>query len=233
MKGFQKGKPSGIDAIKDAHQLSGDPEKIQMYYDKWAGDYDRDVLNEDYIAPNYIAYYLQTITGDQVGEIVNTRDRHIKILDAGCGTGLVGLALKEKGYKNIDGCDLSERMIDRAKERGAYNNLESGIDLTRENEAYDQNQYDATVCCGVFTLGHVPPTALLELIRVTTPGGVILVSTRKSYSDSVDFEEVCQRYEREGKVKLMSAVRDGPYIRGEGAHYWAFQVLLDYDGFSN
>jgi 2-polyprenyl-3-methyl-5-hydroxy-6-metoxy-1,4-benzoquinol methylase len=225
MKRFQKRKRSGFDAIKDAHQLSGDPEQIQMYYDKWAGDYDRDVLSEEYIAPNYIAYYLHTITGDQDREIVNTRDRNIKILDAGCGTGLVGLSLKEKGYKNIDGCDLSERMVQRAKERGAYNNLESGIDLTRENEAYDQNQYDATVCCGVFTLGHVPPTALLELIRVTRPGGVILVSTRKSYSDSADFEEVCQRYEREGKVKLMSEVRDGPYIRGEGAHYWAFQVL--------
>ena len=134
MKRFQKLKRSGLDAINDAHQLSGDPEKIQMYYDEWAENYDRDVLNEEYIAPNYIAYYLQRITGDHDGEVVNTRDRNIKILDAGCGTGLVGLALKEKGYKNIDGCDLSERMIDRAKERGAYNKLESGIDLTRENE---------------------------------------------------------------------------------------------------
>ncbi|WP_200817758.1 hypothetical protein, partial [Calothrix rhizosoleniae] len=77
---------------------------------------------------------------------------------------------------------------------------------------------------GVFTSGHVPPTALEELIRITNPGGLLLFSTRKSYYDNSDFSTVCNRLQEEGKVKLIHSVIDGPYIAEEGAHYWAFEV---------
>ncbi|MDQ6961632.1 MAG: hypothetical protein Q9M28_03755 [Mariprofundaceae bacterium] len=39
------------------------------------------------------------------------------------------------------------------------------------------NQYDVTISCGVFTGGHVPPTSLEELIRVTKQEGLIILST--------------------------------------------------------
>ncbi|MGD1700277.1 class I SAM-dependent DNA methyltransferase [Dapis sp. BLCC M229] len=213
-----------FDAIKGAHVLSGDPEKIQEYYDQWATAYDSDVSNEEYTGPKYIVNFLAESKSDNGLKTIDASNRHMEILDAGCGTGLVGIVLKQKGYQNVDGCDLSEGMVEQARSTGAYNVLESGIDLTKINEAYEDNQYDATVCCGVFTLGHVPPTALLELIRITKPGGWVVVSTRKSYYDSTNFQEVCDRYQQEGKVKLVNHVKDGPYIAEEGAHYWAFAV---------
>ncbi|NEP38929.1 MULTISPECIES: class I SAM-dependent DNA methyltransferase [Okeania] len=213
-----------FDAIKEAHTLSGNPEKIQEYYDKWAVAYNNDVSNEEYTGPEYIVNFLGSLKSDDGLKAIDTSNRNIEILDAGCGTGLVGIVLKQKGYQNIDGSDLSERMVEQARSTGVYNFLESGIDLTKKNEAYENNQYDATVCCGVFTLGHVPPTALSELIRITKPGGWIVVSTRKSYYDSTNFQEVCDRYQQEGKVKLVNHVKDSPYISEEGAHYWAFAV---------
>lgn len=213
-----------FDAIKEAHHLSGDAEKLQTYYDKWAIAYNSDVSNEKYIGPEYIVNLLTTLKSNNGLKTVDSSDRQIKILDTGCGTGLVGTVLKQKGYQNVDGCDLSEGMVEQARSTGAYNFLESGIDLTKKNEAYEDNQYDATICCGVFTLGHVPPTALLELIRITKPGGWVVVSTRKSYYDSTNFQEICDRYQQEGKVKLVNHVKDGPYIAEEGAHYWAFAV---------
>ena len=213
-----------FDAIKEAHTLSGDPEKIQEYYDKWAVAYNHDVSNEEYTAPKYIVDLLASLKGENGLKNIDASDHNIQVLDAGCGTGLVGIVLKQKGYHHLDGCDLSEGMVEKAGSIGAYNTLESGIDLTQKNEVYEDNKYDATLCCGVFTLGHVPPTALLELIRITKPGGWVVVSTRKSYYDSTNFQEVCDRYQQEGKVRLVNHVKDGPYIAEEGAHYWAFAV---------
>ena len=45
------------------------------------------------------------------------------ILDAGCGTGLVGEALSVLGYDPVIGCDLSQGMLDHAARRGGYADL--------------------------------------------------------------------------------------------------------------
>ena len=213
-----------FEAIKEAHTLSGDPERIQEYYDKWAVAYNRDVSNEEYAGPEYIVNFLASLKEDDDLRVIDASNRNIQILDAGCGTGLVGITLRQKGYNYIDGCDLSEGMVEKAHSTGAYDILESEIDFTKINEAYEDNQYHVTVCCGVFTLGHVPPTAMSELIRITKPGGWVVTSTRKSYYDSTNFQEVCDTYQQEGKVKLVKHIKDGPYIAEERAHYWAFTV---------
>nr|MDJ0772049.1 hypothetical protein [Mastigocoleus sp. MO_167.B18] len=77
------------DAIKEALSLSYDPQKLQQYYDKWSCDYDRDVFNEDYSAPEFIADYLARILENE--SEIDSRNQDIEIIDAGCGTGLVGL----------------------------------------------------------------------------------------------------------------------------------------------
>ena len=38
-------------------------------------------------------------------------NKNSKILDAGCGTGLVGIELKKYGYTNIEGVDFSQNML--------------------------------------------------------------------------------------------------------------------------
>ena len=42
----------------------------------------------------------------------------------GCGTGLVGFYLAEKGFTNIDGVDASPGMLGEAKIKKVYNLLE-------------------------------------------------------------------------------------------------------------
>ena len=42
----------------------------------------------------------------------HTPSKDIKILDAGCGTGLVGIELKKNGFQNFDGVDFSQKMLD-------------------------------------------------------------------------------------------------------------------------
>ena len=75
-------------------------------YDKWADTYDSYVGNLNYQGPDNLAGELS----DFLEEFPN---RHLKILDFGCGTGLLGLAINKKlGGKyffDIDGIDISEK----------------------------------------------------------------------------------------------------------------------------
>ena len=67
-------------------------------YDTWAETYDDDIRSWSYTAPEVVA------------EIVVTRMPDVtSVLDAGCGTGLVGHALRAAGFLGeIHGIDLSE-----------------------------------------------------------------------------------------------------------------------------
>lgn len=214
---------NSFDAIKEAHKLSGNSDDLKGYYDQWSDAYDADVHSEAYCAPEYIAAYLDLLPKAD-SKFLNLSNRNLEIIDAGCGTGLVGLALSRKGYRNIDGFDLSHGMVEAAAKTDAYRQLTGGCDLTQRIDDYPDNRYDAAVSCGVFTLGHVPPVAIEEMMRVVKPGGLVVVSTRKSYYESTDFQETCERLQEENKATLVSSIIDGPYIAEEGAHYWAFKV---------
>ena len=91
-------------------------------------------------------------------------DFESKILDAGCGTGLVGSSLSTLGYINLDGLDFSLDMLKVAREKRVYKNLIQA-DLNKKLK-FDDAIYDAIICCGTFTRGHVGPDVLIELMRI-------------------------------------------------------------------
>ena len=49
-------------------------------------------------------------------------NKNIAILDAGCGTGLVGIELKKNKYLNIEGLDLSKKLLNLVP-KGYYKKL--------------------------------------------------------------------------------------------------------------
>ena len=87
-----------------------------------------------------------------------------KILDAGCGTGLVGIELKKNGYSNIVGVDFSQNMLGLIP-KNIYKKIEK-IDLNKPLK-FKTDMYDVVMCVGTFTYGHVKPKALEELIRIS------------------------------------------------------------------
>ena len=100
---------SDLDAVYGAQS----PEESRALYQAWAADYDADNLKKGYrlagIAAALLARYLPRGEGP--------------ILDAGCGTGLIGEALAILGYQDIEGLDISERMLEGARTRGVYSKL--------------------------------------------------------------------------------------------------------------
>ncbi|MET2832459.1 class I SAM-dependent DNA methyltransferase [Mesorhizobium shangrilense] len=206
--------------IKDSHALDGDVGRLAHFYRGWASSYDLDVGREGYCGPTVVAELAGAV---QTAYLANDRAA-IAILDAGCGTGLVGAQLKRLGFQLLDGFDLSEEMAGKARKTRVYRHVQGDVDLNGPLSDYCSATYDITICCGVFTLGHVRPVALRELARVTRPNGFIIASTRKSYAEATSFEDEVRRLQDAGVLVTAQCLNDGKYIAEEGAHYWVFQV---------
>ncbi len=203
-------KISSNKAIDAALHLDGDPEKVRQFYEEWARNYNIDTTSSAYTGPEIAAKLLQ---------------RHLPepnklLLDAGCGTGLVGVELEKLGYRLIDGFDLSESMTEQAAATGAYRDLLGGIDMMRAAESYADDTYDAILSIGVFTLGHVPPEALEVLLRLVRKGGLLLVSTRTHYYEQTNFQQVVDALIAANRAELVQLVRDAPYNNDGDGHYW-------------
>ncbi|PBB89224.1 methyltransferase type 11 [Mesorhizobium sp. WSM3864] len=206
--------------IKESHALDGDTDRLAKYYRRWVDSYELDVEREHYCGPVIVA----ELTGALQTAYVDRVRAATKILDAGCGTGLVGIELERLGFRSIDGFDLSEAMVEKARGTGVYRDVRGNVDLNSSLVGYPDASYDMTVCCGVFTLGHVRPEGLRELARVTRPHGLVVVSARKSYAEATSFGDEVLRLEEAGVLESLQCLNDGRYLEEEGAHYWALRV---------
>jgi predicted TPR repeat methyltransferase len=137
-------------------------EELKQKYDAWAADYDRDVESVRYSLPALAAGLIGRYVAPDAGEV----------LDAGCGTGLLGDPLHLLGYQALAGIDLSREMLARAEARGVYQEL-CAMDLGARLDFAD-DRFAASTALGVLTPGHAPPTALDEMLRVTGPGGHLI-----------------------------------------------------------
>ena len=191
------------------------PEELTEAYRHWAGDYDNDT---------------QQVMG-YVGPVVAARllDAHVaskdcRVLDAGCGTGLVGEALQQLGYAHIDAMDFSEDMLSEAEKKAVYNRLFQA-DMNRPLELPD-DAYDATICVGTFTYAHVGPEAFDELVRVTRPGGHVCFTVRDGayqeygYRNKMLEMEACSAWE-------LQELREADYLIKENvtAKFCTYKVL--------
>jgi len=158
--------------------------ELEELYRVWADNYDYDVVE-------VIGYVGHFITTEILLKYVDNSKS--KILDAGCGTGLVGEVLHEKKFNNIVGIDFSQSMLEQAFKKNVYQSLDLA-DLT-EKLIYKDNTFDAIICAGTFTCGHVGPEAFFELIRVTKTGGYISFTVRDQEWDCLPYEETIKELE--------------------------------------
>lgn len=208
-------KISDNDAIDAALRLDGDPERVNAYYEDWARDYNQDVASADYSAPAISARLLKRYlpaTG-------------VDLLDAGCGTGLAGIELRELGYRRIDGFDLSASMAAEARATGCYREVRGDIDMMRASQSYAGAAFDAVLSVGVFTLGHVPPEALLELLQLTRDGGLLLLSTRSQYYEQTGFQQLIDDLRDQDRIEIRHLLENAPYNHDGDGHYWVLEKL--------
>ena len=183
-------------------------EEIMKYYDEWGKDnkYDKDMVEWDYTGPKE--------TVDTFKKYANNKE--IKIYDAGCGTGLVGVELKKNGYTNFDGVDLSEKLLDLVP-NGLYKNL-SKADLNKPLNISD-NKYDAILCVGTFTFGHVKPLALDEFIRITKNKGLICFTINEGIYEEYGFDKKINELTEKNLWKKKEFFKSN-YISSKNVNAW-------------
>jgi predicted TPR repeat methyltransferase len=203
--------------ISRATAITAD-ENVQQLYNDWATTYDQDMhdASQEYVAPALAAQAVARSTGTSQSVPAGAI-----ILDAGCGTGLVGVRLAQLGAKVIDGIDLSQGMLDVARKTGVYRDLNTA-DLSKRLEL-DDNVYDVVTCVGTLTQGHVGPDVLQEFVRVAKRGGVIVATVRETVWSELGFDREVQRLVSGGQVELLSAGLED-YRKGAAAQ--AYMVCL-------
>lgn len=88
---------------------------VERTFDAFAASFDAKLELLDYRAPQLIAAEMHKAYGSPGGAL--------DVLDAGCGTGLCGPLVRGHA-KELIGIDLSERMLDKARQRDVYDQLE-------------------------------------------------------------------------------------------------------------
>lgn len=149
--------------LEDAYAVRTPDDNRRLYRD-WAKSYDEEFA----AAHGYV--YPEELTALFLGEIAESDAA--PVLDVGCGTGLVGVALRARmADAEIDGIDISPEMLAAAKSTGVYRDLIEA-DLTEAASPATPGVYGGVISAGAFTHGHVGPDALDALLETARPGAV-------------------------------------------------------------
>lgn len=191
-----------------AYKLSS-VDEARALYNEWATTYDKDLADpsHDWVAPALTAAALLEFLDNSTK---NGSGTQLEILDAGCGTGIVGAALAAQSATRtpevkleIDGIDLSTGMLDIARKTGAYRSLETA-DMSQPISSIDDQSYDGVICVGVLTQGHVGPDVLQEFSRLLKPGGCAAVTVREDIWETGGYKRQVDELESQGKVRVVS-----------------------------
>jgi len=169
-------------------------EETRDLYDAWAAEYDADLMDG-------YGYCSPVIAAEAFAQRVT--DRTCRVIDLGCGTGLVGVELAGHGFSNVDGLDISAGMIDEARKKNVYVDLLEG-DLTAPDgiAGIAEGTYDAMLCISSFATGHVGPDHLGGLIRTVKPGGAVVLYINGAPFKEDDYPKAFRRLEEAGEWTL-------------------------------
>ena len=184
------------------------------FFDEY-GEQEWTRFDEGRTPPQSVAVHLAKLR-----EFVKVGDR---VLDVGAGPGRFTIELARLGA-DIAVADISARQLELNRERVEEAGLESRIservqadvtDLSR----FDDASFDAVVCFGG-PLSYVVDRAeqgVAELLRVTRPGGHVLLSVMSLIGVAVHFiEHVLDLARRDGLELNEAIVRTGLLPEGEG-----------------
>ena len=182
--------------------------KVLEYYDDWTNNaqFNQDMVDWKYTAPSNAAKLLHK----------HSPNKDIRILDAGCGSGLVGMELAKKGYINVTGADFSQNMMDLIPK-----NIYKSLKLMDLNETlfYKKNSFDAIICVGTFTYGHVKARALDEFLRITKNNGLICFTVNEGVYNKYKFDKKIIELSKNNSWEMLELSKSS-YIVNKDVRAW-------------
>src|SRR5580700_10841882 len=153
--------------LRGAQELDFDREQVEQAYDRWA--------------PIYDLVFGGVFEKGRKAAISATNKLGGRVLEVGVGTG-ISLPLYAPNVR-IFGTDISEAMLNKAKQRVAemrLKNIEGLAVMDAEKLEFPDDSFDVVMAQYVVTAVPNPEVALDEFARVLRPGGEIILLTRVS-----------------------------------------------------
>jgi predicted TPR repeat methyltransferase len=185
-------------------RVYANPGDKRALYDDWAATYDRDLVGDlGYVAHLEACRRLQALVAD----------RDARILDAGCGTGLVGRILQGAGYRNLHGSDYSPKMLQKARASGAYRSL-TQHDLTRP--IVTDEPYDAAIVVGVFAFSEPSAEHLVNVTACLKPHAIALVTVNGKAWHDAGWAARLDGFDRSNGAARLLGIETIDYLTAEG-----------------
>jgi predicted TPR repeat methyltransferase len=176
-----------------------DNDYVRRLFDEFVPTYDESLANIEYNGPEQLAALARQFLPDE-------NEQSQDILDIGCGTGLSGITFKSMA-RNLKGIDISPRMIDAARKRGIYDELE-------ENEILNalvkhQNDTDLVVSADMFPYVGDLESIFLAITSALRSNGLFLFTVETHEGDEAYKLSKTARYSHSRKYITNLATRRG------------------------
>ena len=158
-------------------------EQVAALFDRYAEGFDEHLKGK-------LAYQVPQLLAAAV-EKHKPVGRALDAIDLGCGTGLCGPLLRPM-CRTLRGVDLSPAMIEKAKQRGVYDELEVGdlIDALKRRP----KQFDLLTAADVLNyVGDLAPV-LEAATTALLPGGLFVFSVEAGAGDRFELQRHIHRY---------------------------------------
>lgn len=142
---------------------------IKGHWDKRGSDYDR--------SPGHGIHseHEKEAWKSLLRQALGTENEKLDILDVGCGTGVISLLLAELEH-SVTGIDLSEGMLEKAKEKARNFNLPIVFkNGDAENLPFEDEAFDVVTNRHLLWALPNPEKAISEWKRVLKPGGKVII----------------------------------------------------------
>jgi len=156
---------------------------VTNLFDKYAPTFDHQLRGN-------LAYRIPELV---VEAVAATRPQGLlDVLDLGCGTGLCGPLLRPMAA-TLAGVDLSAGMIEKARERGVYDILETG-ELVAMLRQTPPESFDLLTAADVLIyIGDLSP-AMEAAYRALRPGGMLVFSVEAGEAERFHLQRKTLRY---------------------------------------
>ena len=144
-------------------------------------------------------------------------NKNLKVLDIGTGPGFFTIILEELGYTNIMGIDVSEKMLEVAKENiQKYGKKDSSIQLIQmdaQKLELKPDSFDIIVSRNLTWNLEKPQQAYSEWLRVLKPNGALFIFDANWYA-FLQNEQLEKEFEAKRQQVIEEKLED--YWQGEG-----------------
>ncbi len=158
---------------------------------------------------------------DMIMRLVSSAPKDSRILEVGCSGGSLLTQLKDAGYENIFGIDVSAKAVRLSREKG----LENITEADGKQTGFSENYFDIIIVSDV--LEHIKEDlqATKEWRRILKPNGFLIAFVPAHMFLWSAHDTVNHHIKRYSRKDFLARIREGGFfIKKSG--YWNFFLFL-------